>query len=60
MVILETCPVCGHEVIEDLIFTYPMARYRHCEHCGWVEEDEPDYKDDEFYRHTDNLNNGSK
>lgn len=47
MIILDRCPVCGHEVFEDIIFTYPMARFKHCEHCGWSKEEEPTYEDND-------------
>ena len=45
MVMIERCPECGYELIEEVIFTYPMARYKHCDHCGWMTEEEPDYED---------------
>ena len=48
MKIVETCPVCDHELFEELIYTYPMARYKYCENCGWHAEEEPEYKDDEY------------
>lgn len=46
MIILETCPVCGHEMIEDVILSFPRTRFRHCEKCDLVIEDEPDFTEE--------------
>ena len=47
MVIIERCPVCGHELISGVIESYPMAYFKYCRNCDWLEEQEPEYKDDE-------------
>lgn len=35
MVIIETCPECGHDLIDIELTTYPPIPSKHCTNCGW-------------------------
>ncbi len=35
MLIIETCPKCGHDLTEYMITTNPEIRVKECHHCGW-------------------------
>lgn len=35
MKIIETCPKCGHDLIDIIITTYPPIPKKECWNCGW-------------------------
>lgn len=35
MIIIETCPKCGHDLHDELITTYPSILRKVCYSCGW-------------------------
>ena len=35
MIIIETCPVCGHDLQDTVICTNPPIPRKECHHCGW-------------------------
>ena len=35
MIIVETCPKCGHDLQDEVIFTYPPIPRKVCWNCGW-------------------------
>lgn len=35
MLIIETCPECGHDLVHEVICTYPPIPRKHCPSCGW-------------------------
>ena len=41
MIIIETCPMCGHDLIDIVLCTYPLRPYKYCPQCGWSCPDEP-------------------
>lgn len=38
--IIETCPKCGHDLMDEVICTYPPIPRKSCLHCGWYWEGE--------------------
>ena len=42
MVIIETCPKCGHDLQNLIICTYPPIPRKECTHCGWSWEGKRD------------------
>lgn len=42
MIIIETCPKCGHDLHDEVICTYPPIPCKRCLNCGWSWEGEPD------------------
>ena len=42
MMIIETCPKCGHDLQDLIICTYPPIPRKECTHCGWSWEDKRD------------------
>lgn len=34
MIIIETCPECGHDLIDYVIDTYPPIETKQCLNCG--------------------------
>jgi hypothetical protein len=42
MIIIETCPKCGHDLTNETICTYPPIPRRVCYQCGWVWEGIPE------------------
>ncbi len=40
MIIIETCPKCGHDLQNLMIATYPPIPRKECWHCGWSWEGE--------------------
>ena len=40
MMIIETCPKCGHDLHDELITTYPPILRKVCYNCGWSWEGE--------------------
>lgn len=35
MIIIETCPVCGHDLQDLVLTTYPPIPKKICFNCGW-------------------------
>ena len=35
MIVIETCPECGHDLIDLVLTTYPPKPAKHCPKCGW-------------------------
>jgi hypothetical protein len=35
MIIIETCPKCGHDLQDLVIATYPPIPKKECFSCGW-------------------------
>ena len=35
MIIIETCPKCGHDLQDEVICTYPSIPRKVCWNCGW-------------------------
>lgn len=35
MIIIETCPECGHDLRDEVICTYPPIPKKSCPSCGW-------------------------
>ena len=42
MIIIETCPKCGHDLRDELICTYPPIPRKVCCNCGWSWTGEPE------------------
>lgn len=42
MKIIETCPKCGHDLVDLLLTTYPPIPSKECYNCGWKWEGEPE------------------
>lgn len=40
MIIIETCPKCGHDLHDEMICTYPPILRKVCYSCGWSWEGE--------------------
>ena len=38
MIIMITCPECGHDLIDTAICTYPAISRKECPNCGWFLE----------------------
>lgn len=41
-IIIETCPKCGHDLVDEVICTYPPIPKKSCWNCGWSWEGEPE------------------
>ncbi len=41
-IIIETCPKCGHDLIDEVICTNPPIPKKGCLNCGWYWEGEPE------------------
>ena len=39
-IIIETCPKCGHDLVNEVICTYPPIPKKSCPSCGWSWEGE--------------------
>lgn len=35
MIVIETCPKCGHDLRDLVIATYPPILKKECFNCGW-------------------------
>lgn len=42
MIIIETCPKCGHDLHNEIICTQPPIPCKVCWNCGWSWEGEPE------------------
>lgn len=42
MIIIETCPKCGHDLRDEVICTYPPIPRKVCWNCGWRWTGEPE------------------
>lgn len=40
MIIIETCPKCGHDLLDTVICTYPPIPRKECPNCDWYWEGE--------------------
>lgn len=40
MIVIETCPKCGHDLIDTVICTYPPIPRKECPNCDWYWEGE--------------------
>ena len=38
MIIIETCPECGHDLVDSVICTNPPIPRKECHNCGWIWE----------------------
>lgn len=38
--IIETCPECGHDLIDLILTTYPSIPTKQCPGCGWSWKEE--------------------
>lgn len=41
-IIIETCPECGHDLIDEMIYTNPPIPRKFCPNCGWCWEGKRD------------------
>lgn len=41
-IIIETCPECGHDLMDEVICTYPPIPRKSCPRCHWYWEGEPE------------------
>ena len=42
MIIIETCPICGSDLVDLMIATYPPVPKKQCPSCGWSSEGKQD------------------
>lgn len=42
MIVIETCPRCGHDLEDIVICTYPPVPVKECPRCGWRYERTPE------------------
>ena len=42
MTIIETCPKCGHDLLDSVIAVMPPISRKECTHCGWSWEGKPE------------------
>ena len=42
--IIETCPKCGFDLIEEVIATHPPIYVKKCYQCGWRHEERSEIK----------------
>lgn len=40
MIVIETCPVCGSDLQDLVVCTYPPIRQKYCWSCGYTWESE--------------------
>ena len=40
MIVIETCPKCGHDLLNTVICTYPPIPRKECSNCDWYWEGE--------------------
>lgn len=33
--IIETCPMCGHDLEQMMLACYPQIPKKYCPYCGW-------------------------
>lgn len=41
-IIIETCPKCGHDLVDEVLCTYPPIPKKSCWSCGWSWTGEPE------------------
>lgn len=42
MIIIETCPECGHDLVDMVLASYPPIPRKVCPRCGWSWTGEPE------------------
>lgn len=42
MIIIETCPKCGHDLLDITLTSYPPIPQKLCPQCGWGWTGEPE------------------
>lgn len=42
MIVIETCPECGHDLVNIDLATYPPIPKKKCFGCGWSWTGEPE------------------
>lgn len=42
MIIIETCPECGYDLVNEVICTLPPINCKVCYRCGWRWEEKPE------------------
>lgn len=42
MKIIETCPKCGHDLLDFIIAVMPPISRKECTYCGWSWEGKPE------------------
>lgn len=41
-IVIETCPECGHDLVNTVICTNPPIPQKSCPNCGWYWEGKPE------------------
>ena len=65
-IIIETCPKCGHDLVDEVLCTYPPIPKKSCWSCGWSWTGEPEevirqpFGGNSFYPDDNHLLIGSK
>lgn len=42
MIIIETCPKCGHDLMDIELATFPPIPQKRCWKCGWTWTGKPE------------------
>lgn len=42
MIVIETCPRCGHDLLDVVVDTMPPIPRKECPNCGWSWEGRPE------------------
>ena len=45
MIIVETCPKCGHDLMDEIICTDPPIPVKRCWKCGWHWEEKQRFEE---------------
>ena len=56
MIIIETCPKCGHDLFDSVICANPPIPKKECHNCGWIWEGQ---REEEIVRVPFNENNAT-
>lgn len=66
MIIIETCPECGYDLVNSVICTNPPIPKKECHNCGWTWEGQreevirvPFVENESPYATIDSLQNNS-
>lgn len=57
MFIIETCPKCGHDLLNEVVDTFPPIYCKVCYHCGWRWEEKQEVKRVSFQPDSTNKSN---